>query len=137
MSTTDFKTWAQIQSNILQKVRENIYHDMPVQQFQILCEIAANPGISGVEIRKKMDIPGGSLSRNLKQLSKHMYKDRYSGKTEPRGYDLLDIQIDPYETRARVYRLNAKGKALMKEILGGVIKHSMSMEGRNDAVQAG
>lgn len=105
-------TWASIHSHILQKVRENINWDLPVQQWQVLCEVAANPGINSSELKNRLNMTGGSLSRNIKMLSRF-----YDQKTaKQKGYDLIEAQIDPYERRSRIYFLTTKGQKAMMDI---------------------
>ena len=105
-------TWASIHSHILQKVRENINWDLPVQQWQVLCEVAANPGINSSELKNRLNMTGGSLSRNIKMLSRF-----YDQKTaKQKGYDLIEAQIDPYERRSRIYFLTTKGQKAMMNI---------------------
>jgi len=120
--------WAKMHAAILHQVRSTLNWDMPIQQWQTLCEIAANPGIDGPTLKKNLNMTAGSLSRNIQVLSKFRYKNRYKGTEELRGYDLITIEIDAYETRSRTYRLNKKGEQLMKEVFSTVEKFNLSID---------
>jgi len=74
---------------------------------------------------------GGSLSRNIKMLSK--WTDKKTGKDK--GYDLIEPRIDPYERRARVYYLTPNGQQKIRTVYEYAKKLNESMkEGRYVAI---
>jgi len=124
-------TWAGVNARILQRMREVISEDMPIQQVQVALFIAENPGIGSSELREQLKMTGGSLSRNIRMLSK--WTDKKTG--EDKGYDLIEPRIDPYERRARVYYLTPNGQQKIRTVYEYAKKLNESMkEGRHVAI---
>lgn len=117
-------TWAGIHSRVLNIVREEVNPDLPVQQWQVLCEIVNAPGIGSADLKNRLNMTGGSLTRNIKMLSQ--FYDRRTEETK--GYDLIEAHIDTFERRARVYYLTSKGQQTMQRVYNRVQKLQKSTE---------
>lgn len=87
--------------------------DMPMQQADILLQIALRPGVTMAEIQKRTGLSQSSVSRNVQALSKFHRLDKP-------GLDLVEVTIDPRETRRRLIFLTPKGKSFITLLLRNV-----------------
>lgn len=85
--------------------------DMPMQQAEILLQIASNPkGAPMSELEKKIGISQASVSRNIAALS------RFHRLGKP-GLGLVEAVIDPREPRRRLVFLTAEGKVFITKLI--------------------
>ncbi|MGQ2968911.1 MAG: hypothetical protein ACT6RF_09205 [Allorhizobium sp.] len=89
----------------ISQMRE-IYPTMTLQTLQVYLEIAAQPGISSVEIRQKTGIAQPTVSRTLGDLGEWAIR-----RDEP-GLDLVRTERDPTDQRNVLAYLTTKGKLL-------------------------
>ncbi|MBD8687068.1 MULTISPECIES: MarR family winged helix-turn-helix transcriptional regulator [unclassified Rhizobium] len=87
--------------------------DMPMQQADILFQVVLHPGLTMAELSKRTGLSQSSVSRNIQALSKF----HRLGKP---GLDLVDVVIDPRESRRRLIFLTASGKAFVTKLLRNV-----------------
>ena len=100
---------------VLQLIRNEISVDIPVQQIAILLLVSQrkpNDPISMPEIKLALNMPQGSVSRNVRMLSR--FTDSKKGSF--RGYDLVETRPDMYERRRLSVSLTEKGKKLVAKI---------------------
>ncbi|RME39344.1 MAG: MarR family transcriptional regulator [Deltaproteobacteria bacterium] len=99
----------------LELVRRRLNKAIPTQQLSLLLAVAENPGITMPELCRLLDMPQGTVSRNVKMLS-HYIDRSAQGVLRPRGYGLLRTQPDRHNPLALAVYLTGKGEALVQEI---------------------
>lgn len=116
MGTMNISMWTLEHNQLLQKIRDTINtNDIPMQQWQVFCLVAAKPGVGSQELRQVLNMTGGSLSRHIKQLSTYYKKDK-AGNDVQHGYNMIKPEVDPYERRNLIYYPTEKGKKIHQEI---------------------
>ena len=96
-------------------VRENINPDLAFSQLYLLTLVAKHQGITQREIADKTALPQGSISRNLKILSKYNVKSAKG--IEQKGYDLVELRQDMFDRRVTEVRLTKHGEEIVREML--------------------
>ena len=86
---------------------------MPMQQADILFQIAIHPGLTMAELVKRTGLSQSSVSRNVAALSK------YHRLGEP-GLDLVETLNDPRDPRRRLMFLNTNGKTFITKLLRNI-----------------
>ena len=85
--------------------------DMPMQQAEVLLQVALNPkGMQMGDLAKKTSLSPASVSRNISALSVYNRPDKP-------GMGLIDVNIDPVDPRRRVASLTQKGKVFMTKLM--------------------
>jgi len=97
-------------SRTVRIIRTQLNHELPIQQLALLLEVHLNEGISMPELSKKLNMGQGSVSKNVKLMS------RYIEGGELRGYDLLSTEQDLQERRRFVVRTTEKAERLLASI---------------------
>lgn len=93
----------QILYNTLELVRKELSKAIPAQQLSIFLAVVLNPGITQTEISENLDMPQGTVSRNVSQLEN--------------GYGLVVTRPDTsIDTRRVAVWLTKKGEALRDKI---------------------
>lgn len=87
---------------LVRYLREYIDRELPIQQLHILLEIAKSEGIDSVELKKRTNIPGGSLSRNIQRLEC--------------SHELVDVRRDTRNKRRLCYYLTEKGREVLNSL---------------------
>jgi len=100
--------------NVIEHLRKNVNKDFPSQHIAIFLAVAQNPGITMPELISQLDMPQGTLSRNVKLLSRFMEHD--NGKTSLKGHDLLRTEPVPTGRHALAVYLTDKGRFLLREL---------------------
>lgn len=96
-------------------LRRRIHKDVPSQHIALLLAVANNPGILMPELCRRLNMPQGTLSRNVKVLSHYVeYKD---GALIARGRNLLRTQPDPSGSNCLAVYLTGKGESVVAELL--------------------
>lgn len=67
------------------------------------------------DISERIGMPQGTLSRNIKQLSRYTVRGEKGGR-EVRGYNLLRTEPDLDERRRLAVYLTKDGKALIEDL---------------------
>lgn len=83
-------------------LRENVDRELPIQQLHILFEIAKNEGIDSLELKKRTNIPGGSLSRNIQRLEC--------------SHELVEVRRDTRNRKRFCYHLTEKGREMLDSL---------------------
>lgn len=99
---------------VVEILRKSIRKDMPSQQIALLLTVAENPGVSMPDLCEMLDMPQGTLSRNVKALSS--YVDRSGRIAEVRGQGLLFTEQCRANRHALAVFLTEKGLALIDEL---------------------
>jgi len=97
--------------NILQKLRDELGTDVPVQQAQILMLVAVFPDIVSKDLCSWLNMLPAGLSRNIKRLSQYKGKDG-----QIYGYNLMEARPSLDSGRQFSYRLTDKGVELIKKL---------------------
>ena len=97
-------------SRAVRIIRTQLNHELPIQQLALLLEVHLNEGISMPELSKKLNMGQGSVSKNIKLMS------RYIEGGELRGYDLLSTEQDIQERRRFIVSTTEKGERLLASI---------------------
>ena len=97
-------------NKIVKYIRENVTNDLALPQLAIYLTVCRDEGITMPELRERLGMPQGSLSRNIKRLSKY-----YEGE-KIQGYDLLTTIPDIHERKKLAVYLTDQGKALREEL---------------------
>jgi DNA-binding MarR family transcriptional regulator len=110
--TTDERNKRDVARNVSRIVTtlRTLSPDMPMQQADVLMQIALKPGITMAELQKLTSLSQSSVSRNVKALSKFHRLDKP-------GLDLVEETMDPRDTRRRLIFLTVKGKTFMTKLL--------------------
>jgi DNA-binding MarR family transcriptional regulator len=99
-------------------IREQLNGDFALPQLAIFLLVARNEDITMVEIGERLNMPQGTVSRNVKALSK--YHTREGNKVNTHGYDLLKVEPDLFDRRKFAVTLTTKGKEI-KNILDDLL----------------
>lgn len=99
--------------------------DMPMQQADVLLQVALHPGLTMADICKRTGLSQSSVSRNVSAMSKF----HRLGKP---GLDLVEAAIDPREPRRRLVFLTPHGKAFMTKLFRNV-DEAYSIDRETDA----
>ena len=92
-----------------------VHKDIAMPQLTILLLVAENEGISSPEISEWLDMPQGTVSRNVIKLS-HKLVQNAKGEWRQVGYDLVETRPDIHETRRHSVYLTKKGKQVIKAL---------------------
>jgi len=99
---------------ILELVRAKVHRELPLQQLVLYLTVLENPGITMPELVKILDMPQGTVSRNVKALCHYVvWQD---GIPVPHGRNLLRTQTDESNRHALAVYPTGKGEALAQEI---------------------
>lgn len=106
--------------DVLQFLRSRVNRDLPIQQAILLLAVAEKPGITMPELMQALDMPQGTVSRNVKALSHSVAWQ--NGVGVPRGYGLLRTMPSVENRQVLAVYLTGRGEALIEGIgrqLGG------------------
>lgn len=95
-------------SRVLEEVRKDS-PEMATQTLQVFLAVAADPGISALEIRQRLGILRSSASRNLAALTA-------VAETGKPGLDWLYKEPCPTDARILQYYLTPKGEDVIRRI---------------------
>jgi DNA-binding MarR family transcriptional regulator len=104
----------------LQFLRNRLNRDLPIQQVLLLLSVAERPGTTMPELMRLLDMPQGTVSRNVKALSHSV--SWQNGLAVPRGYGLLRTQPSVDNRQVLAVFLTGRGVAMVEELsrrLGG------------------
>lgn len=103
----------------MELLRQKISKELPIQHIVLLLKVAEKPGITMPELSDVLDMPQGTVSRNVKVLSH--YGERTEGqegkpsKFEVKGYDLLRVEPDMYNRKSLAVYLTKKGEEIVEK----------------------
>ena len=102
-------------SRVIDILRKQLNKDLPSQHIAILLAVAQQPGITMPELCRLLDMPQGTVSRNVKLMS--YYFDKSNGGQARKGYGLLETD----QATANRYQLSVflttEGERLMKRLI--------------------
>lgn len=96
-------------------IRDEVDIDFAPSQWLIVLLAHEKPGITMPEMRKYLDMPQGSLSRNIKRLTKY-FVTLEDGSRELRGYDLIRLEPDVEERRRYAVYLSKRGEEFVSKL---------------------
>lgn len=99
---------------VLQFLRNRLNRELPIQQAVLLLTVAGRPGITMPELMAALDMPQGTVSRNVKALSHSV--SWQAGAVVPRGYGLLRTQPSVGNRQILAVFLTGRGQALVEEL---------------------
>jgi DNA-binding MarR family transcriptional regulator len=83
---------------------------MPIQQLAMLLEVSLNEGVSMPDLGRGLKMGQGSVSKNVKLMSKFMDGD------ELKGLGLLYTEQDLHERRRFVVHTTPKGQEFLRRL---------------------
>lgn len=100
--------------DVLQFLRSRVNRDLPIQQAVLLLTVAERPGITMPELMQALDMPQGTVSRNVKALSHSV--SLQNGIAVPRGYGLLRTMPSVDNRQVLAVYLTGRGEVLIEEV---------------------
>jgi len=99
----------------VEMLRKRVHKEIPSQHIALLLAVAENPGVLMPDLCRQLNMPQGTLSRNVKVLSH--YVERRNGLLHPCGRNLLRTQPDPGGTNCLAVYLTGRGETVVTELL--------------------
>ncbi len=104
--------------NAIETLRKRLSHQLPSQHISILLLVATRPGITQAELGKALGMPQGTVSRNIKILSRYYERGSVGGRTK--GYGLIKtVPLDAAAYPLGVY-LTSEGEDLILDLVEGM-----------------
>ena len=100
--------------HVMGLLRHRVHREMPLQHIALLLAVSEQPGITMPELMRVLDMPQGTVSRNVKTLSS--YVDRTNVVALRKGYDLLRTQPDAANRRVLAVYLTSQGEVLIRDL---------------------
>jgi DNA-binding MarR family transcriptional regulator len=102
-------------SRVIDFSRKQLNKDLPSQHIALLLAVAEQPGITMPELCERLDMPQGTVSRNVKLMSH--YCDKNNGASVPKkGYGLLETEPAPTNRYQRAVFLTDAGERLVEKL---------------------
>jgi len=98
----------------MELLRKRLNKGMPGQQMCLLLTVAVCPGVTMPELAQRLDMPQGSVSRNIKALSH--YRERENGVSQLKGHGLLRTAPVGGGSHALAVYLTPMGVSVIDEI---------------------
>ena len=98
----------------MELLRKRVHKEMPIQHIVLLLTVAENPGITMPELVASLDMPQGTVSRNVKIMSSYMEWD--NGVARTRGRNLLRTLPDADNRHVLAVYLTGRAEALILEL---------------------
>lgn len=98
----------------MELLRKRVHKEMPIQHIVLLLTVAEHPGITMPELTATLEMPQGTVSRNVKVLSS--YVEWEDGVARCRGRNLLRTLPDPDNRHVLAVHLTGRGEALIQEL---------------------
>ena len=105
----------------VQILRQSLSKELPSQQIVLFLTVVQRPGITMPELCRQLNMPQGSVSRNIKALSD--YAERVDGVLVTKGYGLVKTEPDRFNPHCLAVYPTAKGQRLahsLATVLGPV-----------------
>ena len=102
-------------SRVIELLRRQLNKDLPSQHIALLLAVAQNPGITMPELCKQLDMPQGTVSRNVKLMSHFCDKNGNNSVTK-KGYGLLETDQAPANRYQLAVFLTAEGERLVEKL---------------------
>lgn len=101
--------------SVVEFLRSRISKSMPIQHVALFLLVAQKQGITMPDLCEQLSMPQGSLSRNVKLLSRFLEKS--NGRMVAKGYDLLRTEPSASNPHALSVFLTPKGEDLVEEMV--------------------
>lgn len=101
--------------DVIQRIRGRINPDFAIAQLALFLYVAQREGLTMPELSEHLDMPQGTLSRNIKQLSRYSVRLE-GGDKEVRGYGLLRTEPDLEERRRLAVYLTKDGRKFIADL---------------------
>jgi DNA-binding MarR family transcriptional regulator len=98
--------------SVMQYVKDEIYEELTVTHLQLFLEIGAHEGITIHDIKEKLDMLPGTLSRNIRTLSEYIDEEDFT-----RGFDLVRSEPDKQHRRRMACFLTDRGRQVYSQII--------------------
>lgn len=98
----------------LEYVRNRVHRELPLQQLHLFLIVARQQGITMPELMAVLDMPQGTVSRNVKALSH--YLKWQNGIAVPHGRGLLRTLPSADNRHVLAVYLTGRGEALLEEL---------------------
>ncbi|MCF6177803.1 MAG: MarR family winged helix-turn-helix transcriptional regulator [Geopsychrobacter sp.] len=98
----------------VEMLRKQVKKDMPSQHISLLLTVSRHLGATMTELCTLLEMPQGTLSRNVKALSS--YVDRSERLASVQGLGLLYTEPDKVNHYARRVYLTEAGRAVVDEL---------------------
>ncbi len=102
-------------SRVIELLRRQLNKDLPSQHIALLLAVAQKPGITMPELCQHLDMPQGTVSRNVKLMSH--YCDKKGDGVTKKGYGLLETDQAPSNRYQLAVFLTAEGGRLIEKLV--------------------
>lgn len=102
-------------NDVAKFMKNEVYSELTMTHFQLFMEVATNEGITMSEIKERLGMLGGTLSRNMRTLGQ--YYGKVKGKQALRGLNLLRYEPDMHDRRALSCHLTDRGREVYQQIV--------------------
>jgi DNA-binding MarR family transcriptional regulator len=96
-------------------LRRRVHKEMPSQHIVLFLTVADNPGVTMPELSRLLDMPQGTVSRNVKILSQ--YVDHDNNSFMQKGRNLLRTQPDNSDGYCLAVHLTGRGELLINDLI--------------------
>lgn len=96
---------------VIEQLRQHTASDIAITQLTIFLTVCYREGITMTELGEYLNMPQGSVSRNVKVLSRYLVEGE-NGR-EVRGYDLIRTEPALDDRRRLAVYLTGKGRYLL------------------------
>lgn len=114
-------------SKVIEVLRNQLSKDLPSQHIALLLSVAESPGVTMPELCQMLDMPQGTVSRNVKLLS--YYRDN---KNENKGYGLLETEPAQQNRYQLAVYLTPEGERLVQKLVG-IMENEISSSGMRES----
>lgn len=95
--------------------RDEVFTELPLQQLYMVLITARYEGLSQQDFMSHLNVPAGTVSRNLSKLGSKFVEDR-SGNLVDVGYGLLETRSDPDDSKKNTVHLTKRGKRFIQKL---------------------
>lgn len=113
-------------SQVIELLRKQLNKDLPSQHIALLLAVAQQPGITMPELCEQLDMPQGTVSRNVKLMTHFCDKKGNCGVTK-KGYGLLETDQAPSNRYQLAVFLTAEGERLVQK-MARVMEYEKNVE---------
>jgi DNA-binding MarR family transcriptional regulator len=96
-------------------LREKASRELPSQQLVLFLTVVQEPGITMQELSRRLAMPQGSVSRNVRALAGS--GEGGNGSTVRKGHGLLRTEPDPTSRQGLSVYLTVKGRTVVEQMV--------------------
>jgi len=123
-------------SRVIELLRKQLNKDLPSQHIALLLAVARQPGITMPELCEKLDMPQGTVSRNVKLLS-HFCDKTGRDNVKKKGYGLLQTDQASTNRYQLAVFLTVEGDRLVQKIVQVMVSQEETTELKSQAKEKG